>query len=442
MNFTIKRILWIALTGLCFSLWSCKSEKTEENSEAKAEKTDDVSETNAGKTDEEPEAIAEQCPINLTEAQKDFVNGNNAFTLKFLKTINDYDTTDNSFFYSPLSIVYVLSMVNDAAEGTTRQELEKTMGFRKGGIEAINEYCKTLIDSLPKVDARTKLHIANAVFVNDKYKLKSQFQKDMQTFYDANAESLNFSSPTSLNRINGWCNDKTNGLIPDILEEIDPIAVSYLLNAIYFKANWAEKFDEFETQTETFTTPNDPIPTPLMHKSLELKYFKNETFASVDIPYGNEMWSMTVMLPEEGKNTNDVIDYLNKNGLSFLTETRTYNVDLKLPRFETESTADKLLIKVLEKMGMQRVFAENAEIPNMCDDNLFINMMRQKAIIKVNETGTEAAVVTVAGTVPLSAKYPSPKAVFYADHPFVYVIREASTGVVLFVGKFTGLNSK
>ena len=412
MNFSAKRILWITFMGLCVLLWSCKSEKNDE-------------------------AKAEPCPIHLTEAQKEFVNGNNAFTLKFLKTINDYDTTDNSFIYSPLSIVYVLSMVNDAAEGTTRQELEEILGFREGGIEAINEYCKILIDSLPKVDARAKLHMANAVFVNGKCKLKSQFQKDMQTFYDAKAESLDFSSSKSVGRINDWCKDKTNGLIPRILDEMDPSAVSYLLNAIYFKANWAEKFDESETQTETFTTPNGSIQMPLMHNSLELRYFRNEIFASVDIPYGNKMWSMTVMLPEEGKNTNDVIDYLNQNGLSFLHETGTYNVDLKLPRFETESTADDL-IEVLKKMGMQRVFAD-AEIPNMCDNNVFIGMMRQKAIIKVNETGTEAAAVTMAGAVPDCAEGPRPRAVFYADHPFVYVIRESSTGVVLFVGKFTGV---
>lgn len=433
MNFSAKRILWITFMGLCVSLWSCKSEKNDE-------------------------AKAEPCPIHLTEAQKDFVNGNNAFTLKFLKTIDDCDTTDKSFIYSPLSIVYVLSMINDAAEGTTRQELEETLGFHEGGIEAINEYCKTLIDSLPKVDARAKLHMANAVFVNGKCKLKSQFQKDMQTFYDAKAESLDFSSSKSVGRINDWCKDKTNGLIPKILDEMNPSAVSYLLNAIYFKANWAEKFDESETQTETFTTPNGSIQMPLMHNSLELRYFRNEIFASVDIPYGNKMWSMTVMLPEEGKNTNDVIDYLNQNGLSFLSEpssyedvdiilkqnessfhgrARTYNVDLKLPRFETESTADKL-IEVLQKMGIQRVFAD-AEIPNMCDNNVFIGMMRQKAIIKVNETGTEAAAVTMAGAVPDCAEGPRPRAVFYADHPFVYVIREASTGIVLFVGKFTGV---
>ena len=107
--------------------------------------------------------LSESQPVELTKEQKVFVNDNNCFTLNFLKTVNETDRSGKSFIYSPLSITYVLGMVNDAATGQTEQELEQTLGFHEGGIKAVNEYCKNLIDNLPKVDEKVKLNIANAI---------------------------------------------------------------------------------------------------------------------------------------------------------------------------------------------------------------------------------------------------------------------------------------
>ena len=125
--------------------------------------------------------------------------------------------------------------------------------------------------------------------------------------------------------------------------------------------------------------------------------------------------------------------------MDFLDETRSRKVDLKLPRFETESSTEDL-IGTLKKMGINRVFDSFfAEVPNLCEDRVYISMMLQKARIKVNESGSEAAAVTVAQmTKCTSLSVPEEPVKFYANHPFVYVIREKSTGVILFVGKFTG----
>ena len=152
--------------------------------------------------------IADPQPIQLTAEQRVFANDNNQFTLNFLKTVNEVDQSGKSFIYSPLSITYVLGMVNDAATGDTEKELEQTLGFHKGGIKAVNDYCKKLIEGLPKVDNKVTLDIANAIFLNKDYSLKQQFQQDMQNYYDAKAEALDFSSPQTLEHINGWCNDK------------------------------------------------------------------------------------------------------------------------------------------------------------------------------------------------------------------------------------------
>ncbi len=393
-------------------------------------------------------------PIELTQEQKQFATDNNRFTLNFLKTVNEADRRGKSFIYSPLSITYVLGMVNDAATGETERELEQTLGFHEGGIQAVNDYCKNLIDNLPKVDEKVTLDIANALFVNkNKATLKTQFQQDMQTYYDAKAEALDFKSPTTLDHINDWCKEKTNDMIPTILDEVNPDVVTYLLNAIYFKADWASKFDTKNTKTETFTTNKGKTQLPMMHQNVLISYLKNSTYSAVIIPYGSGLWNMTVLLPEEGKTTDDVINevtnsYILNNpgwcdagGNTF----QGYEVDLKLPRFETASDTDEAggLIPLMKKMGVRLAFdTDFAEIPNMCDkENVYISMMRQKAKVKVNEEGSEAAAVTIAGANLTTAVCPTPsypKAEFHANRPFVYVIREASSGVILFVGKYTG----
>ncbi len=397
--------------------------------------------------------IADPQPIQLTEAQRVFANDNNQFTLNFLKTVNEVDNTGKSFIYSPLSITYVLGMVNDAATGQTEKELEQTLGFHEGGIKAVNEYCKKLIDGLPKVDESVKLNIANAIFLNKHYTLKEQFQKDMNDYYDAKAEALDFSSSQTLSRINGWCNEKTNGMIPTILNDVNPNMVSYLLNAIYFKADWRSKFDKNNTKEEAFTTENGTITLPLMHQNVLISYLKTDTYSAVILPYGSGLWNMTVLLPEEGKTTDDVIKELAESSTvnnPGWCETggnyfQGYEVDLKLPRFETDSDTDKLGIKdglvgLMKNMGINLAFDSYlAEIPNMCNAPVYIAMMRQKAKIKVNEEGSEAAAVTVAGMLENSAgPMEYPKSTFHANRPFVYVIREASSGVILFIGKFTG----
>lgn len=387
--------------------------------------------------------------IQLTDEQKTFVNDNNDFTLKFLKSANQAGPSGKSFIYSPLSITYVLGMVNAAATGQTEKELEQTLGFHQGGIQAVNEYCKNLIDNLPKVDEKVKLNIANAIFINQEIaKLKAQYQQDMVKYYDAKAEALDFKSPKTLEHINGWCKDKTQGMIPTILDEVNPQVVSYLLNAIYFKADWSSKFDPKNTRKEIFTIEKGTTQQPMMHQTVLISYTHNDTFSAVKIPYGNGMWEMTVLLPEDGKSTDDVIDEMAGYG-SFLTTylsvpMASYEVDLKLPRFDTTSDTDQLkgkLIGLLQKMGIHLAFDPNfAEIPNMCEnDDVFISMMRQKAAIKVNEEGSEAAAVTVGGAMVTSTSIGSyPKATFHANHPFVYIISEASSDVILFVGKYTG----
>ena len=387
----MKKVLFYGITMMAMSslLLSCSS-------------SEDV--VDLGTPKQVVNMVSDPKPVQLTEAQRVFANDNNQFTLNFLKTVNETDKSGKSFIYSPLSITYVLGMVNDAATGQTEQELEQVLGFHEGGIQAVNDYCKNLIDNLPQVDNKVTLNIANAIFLNKRYTLKQQFEKDMQKYYDAKAEALDFSSSSTLGRINGWCSEKTKGMIPTILDGVDPRMMSYLLNAIYFNADWASKFDPKNTKEEQFQMEKGSTKLPMMHQNVLIRY-------------GNGMWSMFVMLPEEGKTTNDVIDYLAQTTPVY--GSRPFEVDLKLPRFETSSDTDDVqdnLIGLLNKMGINLAFnSQLAEIPNMCEQPVYINMMRQKTKIKVNEEGSEAAAVTVAGMMENSAAPTEPlKATFHA----------------------------
>ena len=435
----MKKQMYLMLAASCMLL-SCSSSE------------DEVS---FGETKAVVNMLSESEPIELSTEQRAFAYDNNQFALNFLNTVNETDRSGKSFIYSPLSITYVLGMVNDAATGLTEKELEETLGFHEGGIQAVNDYCKKLIDGLPKVDDKVTLNIANAIFLNKSFTLKPQFTQDMQTYYDAKAEALDFKAPETLDHINGWCSEKTNGMIPTILDEIDPAIISYLLNAIYFKADWASKFDPQNTKDEAFTTENGNSSTqmPMMHQNVLISYLKSDTYSAVILPYGTGLWNMTIVLPEEGKTADDVIKELTESSMlnnrgwcdAGGNTFQAYEVDLKLPRFETNSDTDNIddgLIGLMKKMGINRAFGEEmAEIPNMCELPVYIEIMRQKAKIKVNEEGSEAAAVTVAGETDQSMGSGSveyPKATFHANRPFVYVIREASSGVILFVGKFTG----
>lgn len=465
----------MAAIVLSFGLLSCSKDEDENELEPEQEIQDDNNSNgqddnqkgghptnpNGGNSNDVYFMLAEPHPMQLTPSQTAFMKNNNQFTLNFLRTVNMADRSNNSYIYSPLSITYVLGMVNDAATGQTEQELEQALGFSEGGIQAVNEYCKNLIDNLPKVDEYVQLDIANAIFLNKDYTLKEQFKSDMLQYFDAKAEALDFSSPQTLGHINGWCNEKTRGMIPTILEEVNPYMVSYLLNAIYFKADWTSKFDEKNTKNEAFATGTGTTQLPLMQQNVLIQYLNNGICSAVVIPYGTGLWNMTVMLPEEGKTTDDIINLLATAGIDGLEGTfcvensemaamkevrfAPYEVELKLPRFNTASDTNDLgiggLIDLLRQMGIRLVFdSNNAEIPNMANVPVYINMMRQKAAIDVNEEGAKASAVTVAGMKVTGLPEMFPKATFHANRPFVYVIREQSSGVILFVGKFTGMS--
>lgn len=384
--------------------------------------------------------------IELSYDQRQLVMKNNDFSLNLFRTINELDKEKKSNFLSPISVTYLLSMLNDGAAGDTSKEIMAILGFAGSDTKSINELCKALIDGAPEVDPAVSVDISSYIAANSHLgvQLEDLFRKDMETYYRAEAASLDFSSPDALKTINGWCSKKTDGKIDKMLDELDAQTLLVLMNAVNFKATWVSKFDEKNTQTETFTKDDGKtVELPMMHQEALVRFASNDTYSTLLLPYGgtNAEWYMYVLLPQDNKTVKDVLEKIEGlNWTNFFWETDIYKVDIKIPRFTTTSEND--LIPSITKLGAPSIFDPNkADLSKMCSNskNLYVSKMLQKATIDVNEKGTEAVAVTAAIVDPTDALLkPKPTAEFHANHPFVYVIQERSSGAIFFIGAFRG----
>lgn len=376
---------------------------------------------------------AERKQIHLSQTELQMVSSNNNFAFNLFRTAQE----DKSQILSPLSITYALSMLNNGATGETQQEMNQTLGFFETDIDSINVFCKKMLDGSPALDKGTQVLIGNTIYTNKGYTLKTDFVKKAKEYYDATPESRDFHDGETLNVINQWASDHTNKMIDQVLDDqtFNPNAVSYLLNAIYFKGAWAEKFNKDLTKEGLF---NDKEKVMMMRQVEKLYYADNDYFSSVELPYGNGSFCMTVMLPHEDKTIDDVLDYLSsKTWKDNGNRMHKCLVDLELPRFETKT--DMELNTIMQKLGISKALTNDAEFDRFCDVSTKIDLIKQVARIKLDEEGTEAAAVTVIEMTKTTAIPREPeRVVFHANRTFLYVISEQSTEAIFFIGKYTG----
>ena len=367
--------------------------------------------------------------IELTDCERQLIAGNNDFAFNLFRSVRG----KTSSIISPLSITFALGMLNNGAAGQTLQEINQTLGFGDAGAEAINGFCRKMLTEAYTLDEKTKALISNTIFVNEGKgcTLQEGFIEKANEYYNAQPQSRDFFDGETMDVINQWANDHTEGMIPEAFDEdtFNPYSVSYLLNALYFKGAWSSPFDVEETKNEPFGGGPE---IPMMNKYYSgLEYAENDLYQAVVLPYGNGAYQMSVFLPREGKSIGDVLEALNDK--TWKVNGYTYDVDLKLPRIETESNIN--LVNPMSDLGMPSAFSyDSAEFPFFCDRQVYISNMFQMAKIKLDEQGTEAAAVTVIGM----ADGMPPYAQFRATRPFLYIISEQSTGAIFFIGQFTG----
>jgi len=374
--------------------------------------------------------------IQLTNEERALVKGSADFSFRLFKETR----SDINQVLSPLSITYALGMLNNGAAGVTREEICQTLGFGETGADGINAFCRKMLTELPALDEQTNVMLSNAIFLNQPRYFLPDFLDIAHTYYDAETQTRDFKDGETMDVINQWASDHTLGMINQVLDidTFDPNAVSYLLNAVYFKGVWTLKFDKNETKDEVF---NGKGTVPMMHMNKYLPYKENDDYQALVLPYGNEAYCMTVLLPREDKSIDDVLATLNADtwlyGLQWLG---VEDVDVKLPRMEISTNQN--LVETMAALGMPSAFSPmTADIPNYCNVPQYISKMFQVAKIKMDEEGTEAAAVTVIESIGGSEQHEPKFYEFHADRPFLYIISEQSTGVILFIGQYMGENT-
>lgn len=388
------------------------------------------------KSTEEPTVNTEFKPIQLTSAQKMRVSQDNDFAFDFLsKTIASVQ--ESNVFVSPMSLSIALGMLRNGAQGETKTEIE--MALKLSGLtdDEINSYYQIMQTSLPKMDGKTDLSIANSIWYREGFSVKADFLNVNAEYFNAYIKALDFNNQNlSLDTINGWCAKKTNNLIPKVLNEIDPNAMMFLMNAVYFKGIWVKQFNPQSTKESPFTNENKETKTVnMMSKEDTVLYGENENAQFVDLPYGNGAFSMTVILPKTSRKTADILTGMNGESFNMLINSMTQRkVKLFLPRFKTKNTY--ILNDALKSMGMKKAFdSSEAQLDGISDFKpLFVSFVQQDTYVEVTEEGTKAAAVTTIGINTTSLPIDDTP-VFLVDKPFIFLIHEKSTGIILFVGK-------
>lgn len=382
-------------------------------------------------SDEDPSVVDnKRKDVALTRAEQTLVSQTNGFAFRLLKAL----PKDKSIMVSPISVVYSLGMLNNGAAGETRKQINEVLGFGGEDANEVNTFCKKLLEEALTLDKQTKLTMANNIYVNKQYELLPDFVQKVKDYYKAAPERLDFGDRNTLPTINRWASDHTEGIIPEVLDEIDPTTVSYLLNAIYFKGMWSTPFKKDQTKAEVFFGGKNLVE--MMHGSHSFDYAESEDLQALRMPYGNGAYSMTVLLPRKNKNLDDVLRLMTAEEWAELTAALSEAlVDVKLPKFETAT--EICLNDVLADLGMPKAFTSDAEFPDFCSVPTYIGHCKQVGHIKVDEEGTVAAAVTMTS---METEYyiPAERAEFHAVRPFIYIISEKSTGAIFYIGTFQG----
>ena len=335
---------------------------------------------------------------------------------------------------SPFSVKMALSMAAQGANGKTLEEMNKVIGLD----ETSNEYFRRLIEDAAK-DGDITLNIANSVWLRQGLKFNQEYLDILNQYYMAQASTLDFGNPSSKDTINRWVSEKTNGKIEEIVDKIEPLDIAFLINAIYFNANWSTPFEEGYTSKKDFTLlDGSKVKADLMSKTAHLLYQENNEFQAVELPYGeNERYVMRVYLPKEDVKFDKFVKGIDKESLQqWGGDFGSMKGVLELPKFKTEYSNS--MKDILISMGIKEAFNSNsADFSKMVTvegQNVYISEVMHKTYIDVNEKGTEAAAATSIEMSATSAPQPEEMFEMIVDRPFVFTIDDKESGEILFIG--------
>ncbi|MDR1161643.1 MAG: serpin family protein [Tannerellaceae bacterium] len=384
--------------------------------------------------------------IELTEAEQQIVKKNNLFAFDLLKTVSKNEEKENNFLISPLSASLALAMLNNGAAGLTQEEIQGALGYGDITRDEMNGYFQKMLEAMQEIDPQTAFKSANSIWIKQQFQVLAPFIEVNKSYYGAEVRNEDFADPATLGLINGWCSDHTEGKIPSIIDRISPAVVMVLINALYFKGKWLAPFDKANTKNEFFYNQNGSAPLiPTMNQTTEVNCYKGEDFTLAEFPYGNKAFSMVFLLPDKDVSLSSIVGKMDaQTWQQSLWEMGHVYIPVKIPRFKIEY--ERQLNEDLMEMGMQSMFdAFSADFTLIHPTApLCVTFVKQKTFAEVNEEGTEAAAVTAIGMVESAGPdLPRPEVKeFYVDRPFLYFIKELSTGTIFFIGEMRNMKTE
>lgn len=330
----------------------------------------------------------------------------------------------NTLVFSPLSLSVALGMASEGADGATREQLDAFLGGKAPGGFVLEDL------------RYSGAEMANAAFCRPDFTLLPDYADTLIDRFDADAVSMQNGSV--MEQVNDWVNEHTGGLIDQFLpEELDPLTKILLINALGFKADWASPFDPANTGFSVFHAPEGDIEVSSMRQTSTFLYKETEAYQSVILPYRNSALEMVVLLPKDG-DIGALIQEISNTPDDFIREhlpEQTARVRLSLPNVHAESSFE--LKDALQMLGVTDAFSPDlADFSRMAENagdlDLHIGSVLQKAVLKVNETGTEAAAATQVSMTVEGAFIQEETVEMNVDRPFMMLVHDPASGYVLF----------
>ncbi len=362
----------------------------------------------------------------------ELTHDNNDFGFSLFNAVNNNSKGEN-IFISPFSISAALAMTLNGARDETNVEMTETLKYSGWNKDSLNTAFRDLLQLLPELDKKVKINNANSIWYRTGFEVLPDFLSVNKNYFNAEVRDKDFSNPNSVIEINKWIEDKTEGKIIDVLKTLDHQTVMLLINAIYFKAQWKNEFDKKETKIEKFYLENgNQINVSMMHSSkMKLPFYQSSKFSMIDLPYSDSVYTMSILLPNINHGVDEIINDLNiVNWENIQDKMFNTEIDVAIPKFKLEYKTS--LKSILPNLGMKLAFihgvADFSGINSL--KNLYIDDVIHQSFVEVDEAGTEAAAATV-----VIISNTSVGNEFYANRPFVFLIRDNKTKSILFIGK-------
>lgn len=392
----------------------------------------------------------EDLAVGPQEYSRTLIRGSHKFSLELLRFLSNFESKDSSegLLVSPFSVWSALVATYMGSRGDTEKEIKQVLqienipkhavGMSYQGLRFWYELKKNATEQKNK---KFSYAAANRIFVNSKIDLN----KCMKEHFADEVESLDFSdAKKATNTINTWVSDITKGKIKELISGggLNPWTQVVIANGVYFQSQWLFKFDSAKTEKMTFqVTPSESIETEFMSQTSNFMFGVSEKLKAtvMDLPYANQHFSMLVILPENSRGVDGLIKMIRPNDIyDILNDMYEDEIHISIPKFKMDQEFD--LAGPLYSMGVKKLFDPRfADLTGFFDEasiaaqkGVTINSVIHKASITVNEEGTEAAAAT-AFLMARSGRPAFPTR-FIVDRPFLFIIRDTATNVILFVG--------